>query len=690
MIVHNAFGGIRLNGTGSSALNVILKDCNISFNSISDNGAGISITGQSNTTLHLWNVTFIGNRASTGGALYASRVALSCNQGQMTSNYAKDGGVFYLLNSSLWMTRSNFTWNTAATHGGSIYSEFCNISLFDTSFSSGVATYGAYFCGKSQNNVTVSNSSFVNGQSWNHGCAIYLSHKEGLARISFDGCVFHNNTTPAEGAGMVVWQHADLILNVTRCIFRSSSASQGAAIKLDQFALTRMFISGCLFEANKATGCGSAIWVRARRGSLIIHNSVFTRNEARVQGAVNVEIVDNNAVNFLAQECVFRSNRATSAASIAFDVWSSFHHINNSVTLDQCIFFSNDAMTKAAVLHVQNVPRVSITSSTFDGNEVTRGVASCLFTGDREATYIITNSTWLANYGRAPGVALVIDTTSINTAKLTNCEFIGNRAVQNDGILLARNTKLDLSGCTFRNNEARKIAGVSIECTSLSSFFHRIINTTFYGNRASISGESVALNATRPATLEVINSTITNLPGWVGAKSHIVVRGVANMTKVVISNLTEIDKKGAVVHQIIKVHQSSNLKVKGLRNIRDNGDFLAKVQFAASQLRKLVSGAPVNLSFNVTLPETAPDVRIYSLSPLNKSIDLSNSVAMLDQNMTLNFLDVVVRGLPGEYVIGVYALMLTTGNRHLFSFPLTILDCQDTNTQKEVTACQGN
>jgi Domain of unknown function DUF11 len=189
--------------------------------------------GNTPSTLTVDNITFSGNSAYSGGAIY-----------DLTNG------------STLHVTNSTFSNNSAVSGnsgGGAIYANGGTVTIDSSTFASNHADNvyeagGAIF--NSGATVTITNSTFsgnsANGTGFSTGGAIYSSN---FGSLNVTNSTFSGNSVGTWGGAINGYSGSQVIRNTT---FSGNTAGTAGAALYNSF--NTLTLSGSLFNANKVSG----------------------------------------------------------------------------------------------------------------------------------------------------------------------------------------------------------------------------------------------------------------------------------------------------------------------------------------------------------------------------------------------------------------------------------------------------
>jgi adhesin/invasin len=289
----------------SAALSPAITFQNIAFNNGNANpssGGAIYNGG----TLALNTVTFVGNAAPDGGAIYQ----VAC------------GGC--LLPSAV-VGYSNFTGNLAMTgNGGAIRVQDGSFQVHDTDFSSNnapVGAGGAIFLGQGpaiSRSLTVNNGHFSNNASSNaagtgNGGAI-AAVTASTGTVSIDSSTFQGNSCSGVGSsgGAVNVDHTNL--TVTGTLFRQNAANAGAYAGAVSAGYGIVAISDTTFDQNSSNSGGSGAVALTGTTGATIQRCTFSANVAQNNGAGGA-MVTNGPVGI--ENSTFSGNSSQGASGYA-------------------------------------------------------------------------------------------------------------------------------------------------------------------------------------------------------------------------------------------------------------------------------------------------------------------------------------------------------------------------------------
>ena len=301
-------GGIYVettfNGTSYDPLSVVIRNSDISNNSATTLGGGISVTNGSEGSLSITNSTIKDNSAKRGGGIDNCDGNLIIDNSIITGNKANEGeggGIRQYIGSAS-ISNSTISDNSAGGStgtGGGLYFEMCRKESFIT------------------NCIIENNSTSGSGGGIFDDGGIGDTTK-GLILLE---CTIQNNK--ANDAGGVFARGE---LTATNSIIRNNTAAKdGGGIVLSDMAI----ISGCNINENKANGNGGGI--RASGSNITITHSSFTNNDAVGGGGLSVDGVVH-VIN-----SVFFNNTATFGGGVRLGP------MDHTLTMTNCTIAYNNA-----------------------------------------------------------------------------------------------------------------------------------------------------------------------------------------------------------------------------------------------------------------------------------------------------------------------------------------------------------
>lgn len=261
---------------------------------------GAIIIGK-NETAEVENAIFKGNKASTGGAIYALSKA-NISDTTFDGNEAKWGGAIFATK-GLILEKSKFINNSASSAGGTMYLTG-GADIKDSEFkgnNSASSAGGAIY--STNGKLTIDKSNFTENKAEDAG-AIYLKSSEEESNVT--ACNFKNNEAAAQGGA--IWSN-DVPITVTSSTFDlNKSGKYGGALCFNgdkAFKIEDSTIS------NGSSNTGGGIFVH--QGNLTIKNSALESNVANTAGG-GISSPEGNSINLINSK--IKNNQALSGAGV--------------------------------------------------------------------------------------------------------------------------------------------------------------------------------------------------------------------------------------------------------------------------------------------------------------------------------------------------------------------------------------
>ena len=429
-------------------------------NSASGEGGAIySDCGVANRNQTFDFTTFEGNHAGeTGGAVYvcgnsSDLNTLAVTNGTLVDNFASgSGGAIYANTTSVSLAGTTLRGNYSGSEGGAVYINTTNepepvLSVTTSSFIGNRADYGGAISNGNSSGVHLSISgdvSFIGNLAYNNGGAINLSGGY-VDTLSAD---FHGNFSNWDGGG---------------------------AIYLSNLLGSGVTINSSLFTHNVAgDDVGGAIAFFSEGTDLAITGSTtFTGNSA---------LYDNGA------GAIYDDARSLTLTGTTFNhnaSWDGYggaiYVANGDLTMTGAVFNDNVAMdVSAGAIDYEAGGAISVTSSTFTGNQAIYGSSGAVQQGDSTASATISGSTFTDNMAYAGSTGAWHQYAGNVT--ITNSIFTGNSATNEVGALQQDTGDLVITGTSFDHNSALGYGAAIYDHQPEGTT--TINNSTFYRNIA--------------------------------------------------------------------------------------------------------------------------------------------------------------------------------------------------------------
>jgi parallel beta helix pectate lyase-like protein/S-layer family protein/polymorphic membrane protein len=459
-----AYGGGIFNEGGT----VMMIDSTLSYNNVYMYGGGVYSQGGtvtvSNSTLSN-NASVVGGGVyNAGGTMMVSNSIFSYNSGDPLMSSAA-GGIYNI--GTLTISDSTFSNNSAQDSGGGIFHSGGTLTITNSIFSGNSAS-GYHSAGGgiiNDDTLIITNSTF-SGNSAEVGGAIYNNGTLGMLTVT--DSTFSGNSA-LDGGGIFNYD----TLTVTNSTFSgngtSSYGSSGGGISNYK---TLTVTNSTFFENSATYGGGIRNGDFYNPSTLTVTNSTFSVNSASYGGAIdNAGTLTINNGTFSGNHISQGMGGAIASYRGTLDVTDSTFSNNNAVVNPYFVGGGGEG----GAIYTQTV--LTVTNSTFDGNQASRGGAlSC---NSNTSAITSTNSTYVSN-------SALSDSAGDGGAIYANCHST-------------------IVASTFASNTATHYAGAIL--TDDDSDLTEITNSTFYDNAAlSGSGGGVA----NYGGLSIKNSTFSN------------------------------------------------------------------------------------------------------------------------------------------------------------------------------------
>ena len=505
----NAGGAMTLwndGNLGTAANQHLVSDTEFTGNTAVNQGGALSLMNQNafdvqgSATLN--NVSFSGNNAAKGGAVYSEQYDLSIEgNSSFVGNTAQNGGAIYNDKGDLNVGEGAVFKDNVSTAqnygGGAIYNDGGNVTIGSgTRFSGNVAGSlgGAIYAKNTALSVTgtsfTDNTVAFDGKA-NAGGAMYINNSGEIVATIKDS-TFTNNTAgytaDVSSPSDIVWSDGGAIaygggvLNIDNTQFVSNSAGQGGAISqrhtLDHKATDALNITNSEFTGNMANAGGAISAMR----TVTISDSSFTGNTA-------VSDTDGGGAMFIGAESdtviartTFDGNKSLTSSGGAIDTRKGDLGNNKAAKLEisNSIFKNNEALgvDVASLTEAQQQEytgkggairnafygsktdpvRVTVTGTQFENNKAIYGGAiyneysgKVAATTTDAARIAISDSTFTGNSATAEGGA-IYNTAGSEIVFSGDNTFSGNTAngvandIYNDGTITVASGKTVLDG----------------------------------------------------------------------------------------------------------------------------------------------------------------------------------------------------------------------------------------------------
>ena len=496
----NAGGAMTLwndGNPGTVANQHLVSDTEFTGNTAVNQGGALSLMNQNAFDVQggatLNNVSFSGNSAAKGGAVYSEQYDLSIEgNSSFVGNTAQNGGAIYNDKGDLNVGEGAVFKDNVSTAqnygGGAIYNNGGDVTIGNgvqfvgnkldqpvsvssdrdmRSAGGAIASWNGGSLNIGENVVFENNGYNTSGDvAWSGGGAIYLdTDTKNVAEMTIgSGTRFSGNVAGSLGGAIYA---GDSRTEITGATFDNNKAgSWGGAIFAGQYYALEghgVTISGSQFNGNEAGNYGGAI--ASQYTTLNVADTTFSGNKAGLIGGAIIVQGDASDANYA-----------------------------GSATIENSSFNGNAAGQVGGAIYVQNAA-LSISGTTFDGNTVAVDGK-----GNSGGALYINNS--------GETVATVKDSTfTNNTAGYTADVNSPSDIVWSDGGAISyAGGVLNIDNTQFVSNSAAQGGAISQLHTPdhTATDTLNITNSAFSGNMANAGG---AISAMR--TVTIADSTFT-------------------------------------------------------------------------------------------------------------------------------------------------------------------------------------
>lgn len=404
-VAHSRFdGNFAVAGGGAmisqhSDANIV--NCSFSENSASTRGGAVFATDE--TTLFVEDSSFRKHymsplSVSEGGAVATENFAYAdLKSSQFMDNVAWRGGALGLSsNNQVSVTNCSFVKNIGVERGGAIYANgFQTVDVAGSSFLENEAqklSGGGIFSSAEQ--LLLEHSAFVRNRATFHGGAI-------AATIAIEGkfCDFIDNTAVGQGGAVHISGTGTSSLRL--CKFEGNSVSQGdgGGLFFNKFVVR---VEACQFIANSAiAGGGMLFTLPATTAQYTVRDCHFENNEASEGGGIAVALQYEWASALSSEEgarhldnrvfsgCSFVNNTAYYGGAMYFPNMEG-----QLMECSSCSFFTNEAQKYGGAVFIADntAPRLLLHAN-FEDNVSMWAGSTVAFTSVDDAEQA-SNSCW--------------------------------------------------------------------------------------------------------------------------------------------------------------------------------------------------------------------------------------------------------------------------------------------------------
>ena len=329
--------------------------------SSADGGGAIYITNSSSLTIKETDITQ--NTGNIGGAVFAyntqvtlERCSLIQNTATGDESFEGGGAVFIRDGSSLNMTDTKITGNTAGRHGAVFAWINCQVSLERCSLINNSARGGAVYISDGSS-LNMTDTKITGNTAGGLGGAVYAFIN---CQVSLERCSLINNS--AQDWGGAVYILCDSTLHVLNCNLSENSAGIGGGALAVEIG-SRVILKGNIIASNSAVRGGAlAVWDRSRvilKGGIIASNSASRDGGALFIGKAPWDKIGNNNINITS--VMFTNNTSIRDGGTIF--------IEDSrLAIEDSEFTDSSAGRDGGAIKAQSKSTVTIASSQFSNN----------------------------------------------------------------------------------------------------------------------------------------------------------------------------------------------------------------------------------------------------------------------------------------------------------------------------------
>ncbi len=243
LTIQNGNAGPFYGNRGGAVFNELgaLIATNVTFSGNTANQGGAIYSDYTSTLTTLTNSTFTGNSGDEGAAVYAFNTLITMTNDVFTSNSATYGGGALYNWGTMNVSGSTFTGNSASTNGGGIYN-YGTITITNSTLSGNTSASGGGFYNYSST-VTVNNSTISGNTATGSGGGTYSSY--GTTTVT--NSTISGNTSGANGGAFYI-NGTDLTL--TADTISGNSAVTGGGMFRDSSIVGETRLAGNIFDTG--------------------------------------------------------------------------------------------------------------------------------------------------------------------------------------------------------------------------------------------------------------------------------------------------------------------------------------------------------------------------------------------------------------------------------------------------------
>lgn len=442
------------------------------------------------------DTVFEKNGAENGAAVYMNNSTLTLNDCKFEENESSFGGALVLKNkSALRVVTCNFSRNAAEQNGGAMHADKSSIVIENSQFDNQLASENAGCFRIVDTMLNCTNSSFVGNHALRGG--VLLAAKR--SNLYFNDCIFDDNSAERSGGMAFIEQQPKLVLK--NCVSMNGNASACAVIYAIDAEMIE--IRKTSFEESTAENGGG---IRLYKTTAVLFDIEADSN--KVSGLDGFILAEESKLD------IFSSRLSSNKGNYGGIVVSSFSIVNVRDSV-----FRDNVATEGGVFRLFNASSLTITNTTFLGNQARYGgvmvlqngmmdMSSCTFINNRakesggsiygtRSELTITDSKFLKGKAATGGVF----TVASSTLTLTNANLTQNNATSDAVIRVRDNSNVAMANVSMTRNRAM-YSGGTIGCFG-STFF--AANCTMSFNVAAYAGAVASISS---SIFKLENATI--------------------------------------------------------------------------------------------------------------------------------------------------------------------------------------
>ena len=369
---------------------------------------------------------FHNNKANTGPAIIKSTSSKVMIQDSIfTWNYGHHGLIEIHKWSNLRVSNSTFERNKHWFFMISVIvvKSECSAALYNCTFFSNAAAYGAALCSFPKTNIVIKNCHFFNNTGQRGG--IINCHDQHTLEGFNKTKIIRSIKKQGEYYNLNSERRTEI-----------NNATMFAEVQLgtiDKFS--KCSITGSVFEYNSGIESGGSIYVQGR--SMDIYNTSFKTSQAGIGGAIRIY---NATVRV--RQCLFENNISPLGSSINVD------YLSNLLVENTLFNYREESMASGAAVMASGGSKLKMKISNFI-NDWTLPYALQIY-NFTVATIMNTKFEMTVVYG-----SMVLYSENNVKVNFTNCTFH-----RNTGIYASYNTFISVKNSTFRESHGVSMPGI--------------------------------------------------------------------------------------------------------------------------------------------------------------------------------------------------------------------------------------